>query len=353
MLDPAVLDTVVPDTVVPDPAVADRVLLNLALSGTASHVETVVRAVRRRQAAPTDTAARRSLSWRWADDGSLVLRGRFTPDEGTALIAAVEALVPPRGPVRHPVPAAPEGWRERAVEEEPGPAEDRVAARRANALLALVIGGAGAPDGGTNAPVVARGRAQVVVHLDVTTGTARINDGPELPPTTAERLACDARVQLLLDDRENNRLYLGRSRRLATPAQIAALVARDGARCQFPGCTHTRHLHAHHVRPWWRGGPTDIDNLILICGFHHRVIHDHHYRIRRLRGRWEILRPDGTPVAATGAPLTGNVERLIESAIQGGLAITRDSLTPTWGGERLDPEPIIDALLPYRTKVPT
>jgi HNH endonuclease len=44
---------------------------------------------------------------------------------------------------------------------------------------------------------------------------------------------------------------------------------RDGKRCQFPGCTHTRHLHAHHVRHWLFGGRTDIDNLILVCSFHH------------------------------------------------------------------------------------
>ncbi|WP_219418315.1 HNH endonuclease signature motif containing protein [Pseudonocardia nigra] len=337
------------DPTVPDPEVADRVLLNLALSGTASHVETVVRAVRRRRAAPTDTAARRGLSWHWADDGSLVVRGRFTPDEGAALIAAVGPLVPPRGPVHHPVPASPPGWRERAVEEEPGPAVDRVAARRADALLALVTGRT-ATGKEEVAPVVARGDAHVVVHLDTTTGTARLDGGPELPATTAERLACDARVQLLLDDRRNNRLHLGRARRLASPAQIAALTARDGGRCQFPGCTHTRFLHAHHVRPWLRGGPTDIDNLVLVCGFHHRVIHDHGYRIRRLPGRWEILRPDGTPVPATGAPLTGNTERLIESATRAGLHITGNSLTPNWGGERLDPEPILDALLPYRGK---
>ncbi|WP_345610672.1 hypothetical protein, partial [Pseudonocardia adelaidensis] len=59
-------------------------------------------------------------------------------------------------------------------------------------------------------------------HVEVPTGTARIEDGPEIPATTAERLACDARVQALLDDRRGNRMYFGRTRRLASPAQIAA-----------------------------------------------------------------------------------------------------------------------------------
>jgi hypothetical protein len=340
--------SVLPGTAVADPETAEQVLLNLALHGTASHVETVVRAVRRRHIPPADTAARRSLSWQWDEDGSLVVRGRFTPDDGAALIAAVEALVPPRDPVRHPVPPAPDDLDERALEEEPGPAVDRVAARRADALLALVHAGAHADD--ETGSVVERGNTQVIVHLDVGTGAARLEGGPEVPAATAERLACDARVQLLLDDRKTNRMYFGRNRRLATPAQIAALTVRDGAVCQFPGCTHTRHLHAHHVRPWWAGGRTDIDNLILVCSYHHGVIHDHGYRIRRLADRWEFRRPDGTPIPTVGAPLTGNAEGLIEMNTRARLRIDRSTLTPDWDGDRLDPEPILDALLPRRVK---
>jgi Domain of unknown function (DUF222) len=239
-------------TVVADPQTAEQVLLQLALSGTAGHVETVVRAVRRRHTPPADTAARRSLSWHWDPDGSLIVRGRLTPEQGAALIAAIDAAVPPRTPTTHPAPAGDlEDLEERAREQEPGPAVDRVAARRADALLTLIDAG-GDHDG--SGPVVQRGTAQLIVHLDATTGTARLDGGPELPASTAERLACDARVQVLLNDREGNRMYLGRRRRLATPAQITALTARDGQGCQFPGCTHTRHLHAHHLVGWWAGG---------------------------------------------------------------------------------------------------
>jgi hypothetical protein len=259
-------------------------------------VETIVRAVRRRHTPPGDLAARRSLTWYWDEDGSLVVRGRLTPDSGAAFIAAIEALLPAGTPTAHPVPPAPDDLDERALEQEPGPAADRVAARRADALLTLINRPADDDE------VVERGQARVIVHLDATTGAARLDGGPEVPTSTAERLACDARVQALLNDRTGNRMYLGRARRLATPAQITALTVRDGAGCQFPGCTHTRHLHAHHVRSWLYGGRTDIDNLILICSYHHMAIHDHGYRIRRLAGRWEFLRPDGTPVPATAAP---------------------------------------------------
>jgi hypothetical protein len=142
-------------------------------------------------------------------------------------------------------------------------------------------------------------------------------------------------------------MYLGRSRRLATPAQIAALTVRDGERCRFPGCTHTRYLHAHHVRHWLHGGRTDIDNLVLICSFHHQLIHDHGYRIRWASDRWEFLRPDRTAIPAP-VPLSGNTESLIEMHTRARLRITRTTLTPDWYGERLDPQPILDALLPRR-----
>jgi hypothetical protein len=193
---------------------------------------------------------------------------------------------------------------------------------------------------------VRRGQARIVVHVDAATGTARIPGGPELPAATAERLACDAQVQLLLSDTARNRLYLGRTRRLASPAQITALTVRDGGRCQFPGCTHTHYLHAHHVIPWLRDGLTDLDNMVLICSYHHQLIHDHGYRIHRTDGRWQVRRPDGTPIPEAGAPLTGDLDGLIESATRDGRLITPGSLTPTWFGERLDPEPILDTLLP-------
>jgi hypothetical protein len=64
---------------------------------------------------------------------------------------------------------------------------------------------------------------------------------------TAERIGCNARVRALLRTRRGNPLYLGRTRRLVSPAQMTALQIRDQGRCQFPGCEHTLHLQAHHI----------------------------------------------------------------------------------------------------------
>ncbi|MBN9756380.1 hypothetical protein Ae406Ps2_1143 [Pseudonocardia sp. Ae406_Ps2] len=338
------------------PPPAEQVLLDLALTGTASHVESVVRAARRRLAPPATTAALRGVSWYHDSDGSLVLRARLTPDDGAALVAAIEAHVvavapSTAAPSTEPDPrVGPHERAREAAEHAPGAVVDTLAARRADALLDLVTR-EGDDEGG---PVVSRPGTRVTVVDDATTGSARLDGGPEIPAPTAERLACDARARVLLTDRHANHLYLGRSRRLAGPSQIAALSAAGAAEgrpgCRFPGCAHTRHLHAHHVRHWLHGGPTDIDNLVLLCSFHHRLVHDHGYVILRPPGgTWTVHRPDGTVVRPTGAPLDGSAETLLEINTRARLRIDRDTLTPDWYGDRLDPGPILDALLPPDT----
>ncbi|ALE84002.1 hypothetical protein XF36_13320 [Pseudonocardia sp. HH130629-09] len=213
------------------PPPADQVLLDLALTGTASHVESVVRAAGRRLAPPATTAALPGVSWYHDSDGSLVLRARLTPDDGAALVAAIEshvvAVAPSTAaPSTEPDPrVGPHERAREAAEHAPGAVVDTLAARRADALLDLVTC-AGDGDGG---PVVSRPGTRVTVVVDAATGSARLDGGPEIPAPTAERLACDARARVLLTDRHANHLYLGRSRRLAGPSQIAALSAAGAA----------------------------------------------------------------------------------------------------------------------------
>jgi hypothetical protein len=302
----------------------EQALVELAMAGTTSHVERVVRAARQQSADPVVTTAQRTLSWHWDHDGMLVLRGRLTPAEGAAVVAAIEACVEaPTG-----APSSDDPTESSAIADA-----DPIAARRADALHTLAV--AGRPGQ----------RTRVVIHFDEAAGTAHIEGGPAVPSATAERMACDADVQLLLSDR-GSRLYLGRSHRLASPAQIAALCLRDGRRCQFPGCTHTRHLHGHHIRHWLRGGRTDIDNLVLLCSFHHSQVHDHGYRVTaRAGGGFSFSRPDRTAIPTTGAPLRGDPDELIREHEQHGPPIDPENLTPGWAGERLDLTPILEYLL--------
>ena len=86
-------------------------------------------------------------------------------------------------------------------------------------------------------------------------------------------------------------LYVGRDKRTVTPAQRRALEARD-QHCVFPGCrAHPRRCQAHHVREWENNGPTDIDNLALLCVRHHISVHE---------GGWSITPTPGVAANETG-----------------------------------------------------
>ena len=105
-------------------------------------------------------------------------------------------------------------------------------------------------------------------------------DGTDLPPAVLRRLACDAEIIPAVLGSSGEVLDLGRLHRLVTPALWTALVLRD-QHCTFPGCTRPPLMcHAHHLTHWADGGETSLDNLALLCGAHHRVIHHTPWEIR-------------------------------------------------------------------------
>ena len=262
-----------------DPGESETALLEVALASTASQLERHVRELRSAASADLDVAnaahARRSLKYFWDhEDGSLKYFGRLGPVEGAAFIDAVQT----------------------AAEKLAGPTDDAcacseipgspVGARRADALVELVTGGGI--------------ETTVMLHVDpeALACTARgdepragaicsLRDGPAIPSELARRLTCDAMVTVA-------GLNHGRTVRDPTPAQRRALEARDGRICTMPGCTRTHGLQAHHMHHWTRGGPTDLDNLKLVCRFHHRLFHDDGWEMRRRRdGSIEIQDPRG------------------------------------------------------------
>lgn len=142
---------------------------------------------------------------------------------------------------------------------------------------------------------------------DVPAGTSphcgALGGGP-LEPRTAERLACTGKVALAIKDVDGEVLHLGRARRLASRAQRRALRLRDGT-CVFPGCHQIKHLDAHHLTPWSEGGPTDLDELALLCRRHHVMVHEGGLRLVRAvpapavgTPRFRVLDVDGHPVQA-------------------------------------------------------
>jgi len=71
----------------------------------------------------------------------------------------------------------------------------------------------------------------------------------------------------------------GAARRTVPPRLRRLLQARDHDRCRWPGCDNRRHLAAHHRTHWAHGGETSLDNLILLCWQHHRLVHEGGYTI--------------------------------------------------------------------------
>jgi hypothetical protein len=108
---------------------------------------------------------------------------------------------------------------------------------------------------------------------------ARLEHAGPVDPATLELLACNATVRAAVLAPNGALLDLGRTQRLASPAQKTALLARDGG-CVIPGCTVPGDAgDAHHVVWWSRGGRTDLDNLALLCGRHHDEVH---------QGAWDL-----------------------------------------------------------------
>ncbi|HHC08070.1 MAG TPA: HNH endonuclease [Actinobacteria bacterium] len=126
-------------------------------------------------------------------------------------------------------------------------------------------------------------RATVVVHVDAEVlsgerlGGGVVADGPALHVETLRRFLCDGRVQVVVED-EGVAVGVGRVTRTIPPWLGRILQARDGG-CRFPGCGRRRWVHRHHIVPWSAGGPTDLDNLVTVCGFHHRLLHEGGWRI--------------------------------------------------------------------------
>jgi len=115
---------------------------------------------------------------------------------------------------------------------------------------------------------------------------------------------------------------------------MRALDARDQG-CRFPGCGSRRWVDAHHIHHWASGGRTSLDNLVLLCRHHHRLVHEGGYSVRRTAaGELEFRRPDGRVI-----PVSPPVPRPCEpsGAIHAGPLLSGT-------GERMDLAVCVDAV---------
>jgi len=237
----------------------------------------------------TSVWERRRLIRQWnLDESELRFRGNLPGIEGRILDQAIDARVDEMGP-----------------NPETG-MFDSHQTRAADALVELAAGQTSAGD---------RPSADITVFtdadaLDGERGISELDNGAVISNQAAQRLACDATVRTVT---RANGMTVGVGRRTRRiPAWLRELVHhRDGGHCQHPGCRHTRWLQIHHVQPWSQGGATDLDNLILICGFHHRFLHEHGWHITGPPERRVFRKPDWTLYPGPRPPLEPRLLALV------------------------------------------
>lgn len=214
-------------------------------------------------------------------------------------------------------PAGPRGEEETAGDEvpqkdklPPGPAGPRSEASpdrdwdsepaRDGEAPACICGGHPAPLLGTRAE-----RYTVFLYLDLEAlarngnpAHTHLEDGTRITADTARRLTCDGAIVPVLKDaggKGDSILNVGRRTRTIPPAIRRALRIRDGG-CRFPGCG-LRFTEGHHIIHWSLGGPTSLENLVLLCRVHHRAVHDDGFRVERRRdGEFAFFSPEGWPL---------------------------------------------------------
>jgi hypothetical protein len=330
-------------------------LLTYGEHATGAQMERIVSGYRRAARATVEDAReaheRRYLSWHHQADGSVVIEARVPADDGALVIAALnqaERAARRDGADRDECSA--EHW-EPPLENEHVPGgngREPLPARRADALVALARAQLTADDrtyAGADA-------VELVVHIDVQTlgsdeirDRSELGDGGSIAPETARRLGCDAGLRRMVE-RDGKPLSVGRRTRTVPPAMRRALRDRDHG-CQFPGCTHQRYLHAHHIQHWAHGGPTDLDNLVQLCSYHHRLVHEGGYGVERAGPKGlRFRRPDGRCVEAHPRPPTPAGPGLGARAKERGVRIDDKTCMPRSAGQSCDYGLAVEGLLP-------
>lgn len=220
-------------------------------------------------------------------DGMTVLWGRFDPITGTRIKNILTAKTN-------------QLWREEDPKERPTTEQ-----RMADALAELLCRPGGDKKGKKSR--TPRTDLLLIAHYD--TGgqeirDATLADGTPIPVALFKDMACQGKVVPAIFDTRGQPLWVGLGKRLATPAQRLALIARD-RRCV--GCgADPAWCQAHHVVPWEADGPTDIDNMVLLCSRCHHQVHDESWQIRKTPSGKYVLQPPSSQNRQTLPVKTSN-----------------------------------------------
>lgn len=317
----------------------EELLLRWCALATGAEVERIVRAFRRSCAGEGSVPdGRRGLRTRFNGDGTTTVSITLLDEEAAELVACAERLVHLESDANGPTGAS--SAEDGAVAIEPAEAssaEDSVVAdgpdglssaedgdgplwhhqRTAGARLADAIMHAltTAVDAGgvdttgldrhtlilqTAATALAHGETnEPDLQVPVTDPRGQVRT---MSARVLRRIACEASRVMAVTRGDGTPLDLARRSRDPSVGQRRALLLRDRS-CRFPGCGSTRHLHAHHVQFWSGEGPTNLANLVTLCGFHHRFVHDHDWRVEpAAAGTFRFGPPQGAALP-TARPL--------------------------------------------------
>ena len=370
----------------------EATLLEMAQHATASQLERICRGYRRVRAAEAaesrpeslaDEELQRFVRSSQTEDGMVRVEARLRPEEAAVLMQAIDVArrMAWRSRSRDAVVAGVRrgGDRNLALAKDESTDVSAEISRRHPALSrtdALVVvaesflASAAAHDTADMHTAAVAIPVELVVHVDAAalredvdrgstaTGVAdehrdrrpphdaiehhaTLADGTALSIATAQRLACDAAVLTVTHDEVGHVTHTSRrTRRISTTLRRALRTRDDG--CRFPGCTN-RITDAHHVLAWARGGATTLRNLCSLCRRHHRLVHEHGYRIEAgVGGELRFFRRDGVlvPVAderrASFGVTRDAVSMIRDAHAERGVVIDASTAFPRWDGEPVD-----------------
>src|SRR6184192_3027409 len=210
------------------------------------------------------------LSLSTSESGHLLINGVLDPIGGAAVRTALEPLA-----------------------RKSGEHDDRLLPQRyADALVELASAGKPA-------------NIQVTATIETLKGLAGASAAEmefSLPISSAslQRMACDCSVTRVLLSQESVTIDVGRSKRVVSGGLSRALKARDG-HCRWPGCERSASMcDGHHLVHWIHGGPTDLDNLVLLCRRHHRMVHE---------GGWQLVKTSDQKIVTIAPTITFGLPR--------------------------------------------
>ena len=242
----------------------------------------------------------RYVEWTRVNDSGAIRFEGLLPAAPGAIVTKALRRIADRLPEMPPLPQQVEaqevpGWftadgDAQAIPGETVMVRDGLPQRYADALVVLCSGSIAEDHDPDRATVL------VSTSLDALQGNdagCELEGSGVIHPEIARRISCDCRLQFVLRRDDGTAAGIGRAARNIPGYLRREMLHRDGG-CTFPGCGTRRFVDGHHIRHWEAGGPTDLDNLVTVCHFHHKLVHEFGWDVALDANQVAIwFRPDG------------------------------------------------------------